>query len=524
MYKKIISVMSVILVVFLCINYDVKADEVIDSSRRYNWLSTTQHYGNVDVTGNLFCLSDNPAMQSVNLSSAEYVGGGTTQSVVSTWESVYLWKFQATYVLKNNGDTYETFDNGRLYSQFSVTAKASTSSSPSGSLSDDIVPSGWYIDNIQGATLTNALSDGTMYWSVDDTYYGTTLIIAPGQSITFSYDINIFWWEQSFGVGGTSFSCQNGSISNTIGYTQNGGYNSYSVYEFITDYPFPSVEQYVADNINNIWTKVNQLASNQIITNNELSDILDALIYSGNTVTFGQTSYSGSRSNLLFNGVTVLSFCLRSQSSVIDSDIYYDSNSDNPIVNVSTNTYMSYYISFYNDNDYDVILSNGSYINLTINSTATIFNQLSDINYDRYNSGNLKFYNIYIPAKSYVFCNLYTLIPYAGNSFNFSPTLTNALSYSGSFVKYDPNNSENTIIDNVHSQEQNWFNQGNTSIGNSGLDNYQFNAEQSGGISGVSNDFVRVWNACGSLNSVWIFSLTLSLALYIIHHVPKQRS
>lgn len=523
MYKKIISVMSVMLVVFLCINYDVKADEVIDSSRRYNWLSTTQHYGNIDVTGNLFCLSDNPAMQSVNLSSAEYVGGGTTQSVVSTWESVYLWKFQATYVLKNTGDTYETFDNGRLYSQFSVTAKASSSSSGSGSLTDDIVPSGWYIDNIQGATLTNALSDGTMYWSVDDTYYGNTLIIAPGQSITFSYDINIFWWEQSFGVGGTSFSCQNGSISNTIGYTQNGGYNSYSVYEFITDYPFPSVNQYIAANIDSIWTLVTQLANNQIITNNELTDIFNAIVYTGSYAGYslnvsGRTSYTDSNNNVDLSLIVT-----RGSGLIYDNDIYYNPSTDTSNVGYSVKYPLNYTLLIHNNNDYSVILRNG-FEYFQIPSNFIIEDTFGDFYPYRFNDTSIRYYELVVPANSYAIIGVIGSCTYTGNNLTTYPTIASGLYRSGNFVSYDPNNQENSMIDNVHSQEQNWFNQGNQSIGSTGINNYQFNAEQSGGISGVSNDFVRVWNACGSLNSVWIFSLTLSLALYIIHHVPKQRS
>lgn len=547
MYKKIISIMSVMLVVFLCFNYDVKADEVIDSSRRYNWLSTTQHYGNVDVTGNLFCLSDNPAMQSVNLSSAEYVGSGTTTNIVSTWESVYLWKFQATYVIKNNSETYECFDNGRLYSQFSVNAKASTSSSGSGTLHDDVVPSGWYIDNIQGATLTNALSDGTMYWSVDHTYYGNTLIIAPGETITFSYDINIFWWEQSFGVGGTTFACNNGSISNTIGYTQDGGYNSYSVSEFITDYPFPSVEQYIADNLNNVWIDVERLVNQGVVDQQKYDQIISILSTHLNTTSYpsvaiATTNYNGNstKSN---NGVYFNSKFIFSGASVVESDIEYDAVNSNASYIVKLSEYVILTVRNNNDSNYSIpwrLHSNtvhninpngGTYLGYDYTYSSDAFSPYTSyITADRENIyiQSIPGTSLNVPANSFISIvfkidRYYAFNDITSASFTFGVPTFNIDDFVAS-----SNSSDNDIVQStesqVHSQEQSWFTQGNQSISGTGLDNYQFNQEQSGGISGVSDDFVRVWNACGSLNSVWVFSLTLSLALYIIHHIPRQRS
>ena len=73
-------------------------------------------------------------------------------------------------------------------------------------------------------------------------------------------------------------------------------------------------------------------------------------------------------------------------------------------------------------------------------------------------------------------------------------------------------------VDDQHDTEANYFNDTNSYIDDTNIDNFQFNSETSSGIGGVKNDFMAVWNACGSLNSIWILSLTLGLALHIIRH------
>lgn len=72
----------------------------------------------------------------------------------------------------------------------------------------------------------------------------------------------------------------------------------------------------------------------------------------------------------------------------------------------------------------------------------------------------------------------------------------------------------------IHSQEEQYFSSNAQAIQATGLSNYRFDQNQTGGISAVSNDFTAVFNALGGFNSVFIFSLTLSLALQIIRHHP----
>lgn len=72
----------------------------------------------------------------------------------------------------------------------------------------------------------------------------------------------------------------------------------------------------------------------------------------------------------------------------------------------------------------------------------------------------------------------------------------------------------------IHTQEEQYFSSNAQAIQATGLSNYRFDQNQTGGISAVSNDFTDVFNALGGFNSVFIFSMTLSLALQIFRHHP----
>lgn len=78
-----------------------------------------------------------------------------------------------------------------------------------------------------------------------------------------------------------------------------------------------------------------------------------------------------------------------------------------------------------------------------------------------------------------------------------------------------------TQSDQVHQQELSYYNQTNQAISGTGIQNFQFNNEQVGGIGAVSNDFSSLWSALGSWNNVYVFTLTLSLALFIIRYAKK---
>lgn len=78
--------------------------------------------------------------------------------------------------------------------------------------------------------------------------------------------------------------------------------------------------------------------------------------------------------------------------------------------------------------------------------------------------------------------------------------------------------SSSSVIDSQHQQESNIYSQTNQAIGNTGINNFQFDSQTIGGLGGVKNDFMAVWNALGSFNSIFITSLTIGLALSIVRH------
>lgn len=81
-----------------------------------------------------------------------------------------------------------------------------------------------------------------------------------------------------------------------------------------------------------------------------------------------------------------------------------------------------------------------------------------------------------------------------------------------------------TQSDNIHAREQAYFTQNSQAIQATGLSNYQFGTVEGNGIGAVSNDFTSIWNALNGWTSVYIFSLTLTLALTIIRHAPSAIS
>lgn len=81
-----------------------------------------------------------------------------------------------------------------------------------------------------------------------------------------------------------------------------------------------------------------------------------------------------------------------------------------------------------------------------------------------------------------------------------------------------------TQSDQVHSQEATYYAQNTQAIQATGLSNYQFDNSTVSGLQGIRSDFTDVWNALSGWNSIYIFSLTLGLALTILRHSPSAIS
>lgn len=81
--------------------------------------------------------------------------------------------------------------------------------------------------------------------------------------------------------------------------------------------------------------------------------------------------------------------------------------------------------------------------------------------------------------------------------------------------------SLDTQTSSMHSQEQAYFDQNTQAIAATGLSNYNMTQGMNQGVTAVSNDFMSLWNALGGWNGLYIFSLTLTLALKILRHTPS---
>lgn len=70
----------------------------------------------------------------------------------------------------------------------------------------------------------------------------------------------------------------------------------------------------------------------------------------------------------------------------------------------------------------------------------------------------------------------------------------------------------------IHQQESQWFAQNGQALQSVGLSNYNFGSDASSGIGGVTNDFTDLFNSLGKWNAIYIFSMTLTVALTIIRY------
>lgn len=82
------------------------------------------------------------------------------------------------------------------------------------------------------------------------------------------------------------------------------------------------------------------------------------------------------------------------------------------------------------------------------------------------------------------------------------------------------NNSDDVadVSDSNHIIEESYYSANASAIEATGLSNYRFSNEQNNGIGKVADDFMLLWNALGSWNGVYIFSLTMALATFIMRH------
>lgn len=79
-------------------------------------------------------------------------------------------------------------------------------------------------------------------------------------------------------------------------------------------------------------------------------------------------------------------------------------------------------------------------------------------------------------------------------------------------------------IASIHSQEQSYFSQNQQALEATGIGNFEFSSDITGGLSVVRNDFLLLWYALGDFRWIFLFTLLIALATFIIRHNPSLRA
>lgn len=290
-----------------------------------------------------------------------------------------------------------------------------------------------------------------------------------------------------------------------------------------------------------------------------LSDLIAAVSYSGSYFDFipsNSVNYTGT-SFLVSNGVTVNVIRRVGRPYLISSNVSYDPVNDVSHIDYSYVTPVSIYLSFINSNSYSARASSRSF-NISSLFPSNAINNVrldyfySDLFDNVYFSNTVEFryrnrdnsygyvpsgYNYSVISVSIV-CDDVTALSWpdpstsssffsssndyyaARDSFNVLKDIYNAFANSDRSDQDQLSSDITSTSNSIHSQEEQYFSSNAQAIQATGLSNYRFDQNQTGGISAVSNDFTAVFNALGGFNSVFIFSLTLSLALQIFRHHP----
>lgn len=75
----------------------------------------------------------------------------------------------------------------------------------------------------------------------------------------------------------------------------------------------------------------------------------------------------------------------------------------------------------------------------------------------------------------------------------------------------------------IHQQELQWYQQNEQAINQVGLDNFNFGSGTLSGLQVIQQHFGDIWSALGDLNLIYTFTLLMSLATFIIRHLPNTK-
>lgn len=215
---------------------------------------------------------------------------------------------------------------------------------------------------------------------------------------------------------------------------------------------------------------------------------------------------------------------------------YIDQISDNCHV-LTTNSYFYIYPEdLYGDRVFfpGMMESHYSFVYheyVTYNTSSTTIPSYSDVLYNPTGSvSNLSWYGASSPVS--VTAVPYTRINLSSKSFNLNKIARDTLALrtfiesasSSSSTLRSENASTSSQVSELHSQEQQYYQQNSQAIESTGLSNFNYTQQQLGYFEGVVSDFQGLWNSLGSWTFVYTFTLMLSFATFVLRHRPHTRS
>lgn len=389
--------------------------------------------------------------------------------------------------------------------------------------------------------------------------YYSGFVVPPNESIYFSAIVY---------VNASAFETSNTPTGSTEQVNQivMSALNFYSgQISYSSDYPYSGMPIDFSDLISAI-----EDLSSTVSTSSEMQDLINVVSYTGgnyvpvlNTASFYDTTYI---TNSNVSDLQTRIFRIISNEYYLNNDIEINCTDDTIMSTGTKVRYANYRLILVNNNSQQYIRFNEFLAINEVLPSGSISYEI--INVDSQDFSSLGFQELNNTATgrriSFSFINAVNGYGYIGPNqraeLNFTiklyyrdtvtPTFNNPsirISQTPSLVSdvYAPRNIYTIIRDlylsyisvntgNVSSQstsvesqsnanhqlEESYYTANSNAINATGLSNYRFDNTQSNGIGAVSNDFTSLWNALGSFNSIYIFSMTLSVALMIFRHVP----
>ena len=327
---------------------------------------------------------------------------------------------------------------------------------------------------------------------------------------------------------------------------------------FSADYPYSGQPIDFSEILNAITD-----LSDTVSTSSEMQDLIDAVTYSGNSPTFTLGTGSGAYLQKIFSeNLSVSMYRFIADPYLITNDFEIDSTNDTVyqygtvryevtlIINETVsggNVIMSPYsyisgmlpTSYYSNLIVDSIFSD-SFLSYNLNSNRlTLYRENTNIiNFRFINSNGLHTHvikchidvpygtNLTFPSLNLdLYTSYYSLTDvYApiNEYYILRDIYMNMMSSDNSEASSDAQTNA-SLSDQIHQQEEIWYSENQTAIQSTGLSNFAFDAQQINTLNIVTNQFTQLWNALGNWTLVYIFTLLCSLATFILRHEPTTR-